>query len=112
MSRFGRRKIVLNKSELYDQFFEERDVKYFRQYETPNFKYPDRREMREFETITHIWKVSDKYYKLAHEFYGDSTFWWVIAWFNKSPTESHLTPGKVIYIPVPLQKVIKYLRND
>jgi len=33
--------------------------------------------------------------------------WWVIAWFNKLPTESHIKLGDVIYIPMPLNEILK-----
>ena len=91
---------------------EERDVKYFRQYETPNLRYPTASEMKELTIQKHRWKAGDRYYKLAHEHYGDSSLWWVVAWFNKAPTESHVIIGSVISIPKPIQKVLKYLRNN
>ena len=36
----------------------------------------------------------------------------VIAWFNKAPTESHVKIGSVVSIPKPIQRVLKYLRNN
>ena len=112
MSRFNRRKVYANRSEIYHEMAEERDVKHFRQYESANFRYPTAQEMRELKIINHVWKSGDKFYKLAHEYYGDSELWWVIAWFNKMPTESHAKLGGVISIPLPVQKVLKYLRNE
>lgn len=112
MSRFNKRKVYANKSDLYHEFAEERDVSHFRQYESPNFRYPTAKEMREIKTIKHVWTSGDKFYKLAHQHYGDSSLWWVIAWFNKMPTESHAKLGMMISIPMPIQKVLKYLRNE
>ena len=112
MSRFTKRKTIINNNELYDGMAEERDVKYFRQYESPNFRYPTVSEMKELTIQKHVWKAGDKYYKLAHEHYGESSLWWVIAWFNKAPTESHVKIGSVVSIPKPIQRVLKYLRND
>ena len=112
MSRFTRRKIINNLSELYHEMAEERDVKYFRQYETPNFKYPTSRELAEVKFIRHVWKTGDKFFKLAAEHYGDSQLWWIIAWFNKVPTESHAQKGQIILIPKPLGKILTYLRNE
>ena len=112
MSRFNKRKVFANRNDLYHDIAEERDVSHFRQWETANFRYPTKQEMREIRTINHLWTVGDKYYKLAHKHYGDSSLWWVIAWFNKRPTESHVTVGTVIAIPMPIQKVLKYLRTE
>ena len=111
MSRFSRRRVFANRADLYDQMAEERGVKYFRQLETPNFRYPTSDELRGLTIVKHVWKAGDKFYKLAHEHYGDSTLWWVIAWYNKTPTESHLTVGSMISIPTPVQKLLRYLRN-
>tara|TARA_R100000152_G_C6716149_1_gene142867 strand:+ start:290 stop:604 length:315 start_codon:yes stop_codon:yes gene_type:complete len=61
-------------------------------------------------TIKHTWKVGDKMQKLASKHYGSSTLWWVIAWFNRSPTDSHIDIGATVYIPTPLGKVIRALR--
>jgi len=47
----------------------------------------------------HIWKVGDRFSKLAAEEYGDPTLWWVIAYINKKPTEGHVKPGDQIIIP-------------
>ena len=112
MSRFNKRRVFANRADLYDQMAEERGVKYFRQMESPNFRYPKPSEIRNLNIHKHIWKSGDKFYKLAHEFYGDSTLWWVIAWYNKTPTESHLTAGDLVSIPTPVQKLLTYLRNE
>ena len=112
MSRFTNRKIVRNNLDLYEEMLEERDVKYFRQYVTPNMVYPTAHEMRQIKTVSHVWKKGDRFYKLAHQYYRDSSLWWVIAWFNKKPTESHVALGSLVLIPLPISKVIKYMRNE
>ena len=55
-----------------------------------------------------VWSEGDRYYKLAQHFYGDSAHWWIIAWFNKKPTEGHINFGDLIYVPLPLERVISY----
>ena len=112
MSRFTKRRIFNNNNELYHEMAEERDVNKFRQYETPNFKYPNSKEMRQLGFIRHIWKSGDRFFKLASEHYGDPQLWWVIAWFNKIPTESHAKKGQIILIPKPIGKILTYLGND
>ena len=52
---------------------------------------------------THIWKYGDRFYNLAHKFYGKPEFWWVIAWYNGYPTEASIKNGDVIEIPISLE---------
>ena len=105
------RRVVRNNLDLYEQMLEERDVKYFRHYVTPNFQYPTKEQMREFLVLRHVWKKGDRFFKLAHKHYGDSRLWWVLAWFNKKPTETHVNLGDIILVPKPLTTLMKYLRN-
>jgi len=53
---------------------------------------------------THIWKYGDRFYNLAHKYYGDPTYWWVIAWYNALPTEADIRIGDVIQIPISLEE--------
>jgi len=105
------RRVVVNNVDLYEEMLEERDLRYFRHYVTPNFKYPTAEQMREIHTLRHVWKKGDRYFKLAHKHYGDSRMWWVLAWFNKKPTDAHVNNGDVILVPKPLTTLIKYMRN-
>ena len=38
--------------------------------------------------------------------------WWVIAMFNKSPTDAFIKKGDIIYIPQPLDRVISMFTPD
>jgi len=58
------------------------------------------------DLISHIWGVGDRYYKLAAQYYGDPTYWWVIALFNNKPLETDLSAGDIVVIPTPLEIVI------
>ena len=39
----------------------------------------------------------------------DTNLWWVIAWYNKKPTEAHVKAGETIVIPLPLDKILRHL---
>ena len=73
--------------------------------------YPTVEQAGNLTFINHVWKQGDRYFKLASEYYGDPTLWWVIAWFNKKPTESHVKLGDIIQIPMPLETVLFHLHN-
>ena len=106
----GRRKFR-NNNKLYETVLDDKDIKVIRQYTTPILSHPTPKQRASLQNIPHIWKLGDRFYKLAHEHYGDSNYWWVIAWYNLAPTENHLILGTTIQIPFPLSKVLSYLRS-
>tara|TARA_R110000824_G_scaffold313893_1_gene500743 strand:+ start:57 stop:404 length:348 start_codon:yes stop_codon:yes gene_type:complete len=64
-----------------------------------------------FKRIEHIWGVGDRFYKLAEQHYGNPKLWWVIAWYNTTPTETHVKVGDTIKIPMPLERILYYFNN-
>lgn len=109
VSRYDNRLIGINKTSQYREFLLDRNVNFIRQYFSPNLRHPTDSEVLDLDIIGHEWRVGDRYYKLANEFYGDSKMWWVIAWFNQKPTESHVELGELIEIPLPLDKILALL---
>ena len=107
--RYGTRKTFINFSEQYEKVSEERGLRFIKQYNTPKLKHLDQSAIRRLERVTHVWKLGDRYYKLAYKHYGNPKYWWVIAWYNKRPTESHVKLGDLIYVPLPLEDVLRYL---
>jgi len=107
-TRYSGRKITRNKNKLYKKFFEDRNVNFIRQFRSPELAYPTPEQLRQLTIINHIWTTGDRYYKLAFDYYGNAKYWWVIAWFNKKPTEGHLKLGDLILIPTPLDKILNY----
>lgn len=106
--------VVKNKNELYKKYIEEtrglsRGINHFR---TQTFRYPSSQEIANLTITKHTWKVGDRFSKLAYQFYGDVEMWWVIAMFNKSPTEAFVKKGDIIYIPQPLDRVISMFTSD
>lgn len=111
INRYSNRQIVKNSQEMYEQMFQQRGLKFINQYETPTFIYPDIDSISKINLIKHIWKVGDKFYKLANTYYGDTKDWWIIAKFNNKPTESHIKIGDTILIPYPLQQIIDIMKG-
>ena len=107
-SRYNDRQKAYNTNEGYKQIFEDRGVSRIEQYRTGALLYPTSDQIRSLTLLTHVWTYGDRYYKLAYEAYGRASLWWVIAHFNKRPTESHVQYGDIIYIPQPLEKVLMY----
>jgi nucleoid-associated protein YgaU len=110
-NRYDDRMVFRNDNEIYENLLEARDVKFIRHFNTPRMSSPSTSQMRQLQTLQHIWKTGDRFYKLAARYYISPSYWWVIAQFNKRPTEGHLVPGDVIYIPLPLETILgMYLR--
>jgi len=109
MGRYNKFRILTNASEYYEPLRESRGLKVIKHYETPRLKNPTRSERANTITNAHIWKYGDRLYKLAHQHYGDSRFWWVIAWWNAIPCEADIKNGAVIYIPINVESALKAL---
>jgi nucleoid-associated protein YgaU len=112
MARYDSRRVITNSSRFYAEMLEKRGLRRIRQYNTPYMSYPSPEQISAtIDRVSHLWKTGDQYWKLAHQYYGESELWWVIAWFNKKPTESHIKMGDTIHIPMPLNSVLKYLKG-
>tara|TARA_R100001510_G_C7646206_1_gene203511 strand:+ start:415 stop:753 length:339 start_codon:yes stop_codon:yes gene_type:complete len=107
-SRYENRSKFINANEMYDNTLKKRNVRQLEQYDTSNLKYPDQEQSKNLIIDTHLWSRGDNYTKLAHEVYGDTTYWWVIAHFNQKPLQSEIEFGDTIYIPRPLELVLNY----
>lgn len=106
-SRYEGRQKIINNLDFYRNAFRNRGVKQVEQYSTPVLDYPDSKQMSDLNVIDHIWGRGDHYYKLANFYYGDSTYWWVIAQFNQKPTEDQIVFGDIIMVPTPLEKIME-----
>lgn len=109
VSRYEQRRKLTNAKKYYENLFKARDLKFIRQYESPKFKYPTDEQIGSLELFERVWKRGDKFSKVAEQEYGDARMWWVIAWFNKTPTEAHLKYGDVIQIPFPLERALDFM---
>ena len=110
MSRYDTREAVFNEDELYKKMLEERGNIRVTQYATPTHYAPDPKVIALIDSFTYRWKKSDSFWKLSARVYGDPSHWWVIAGFNRVPTESHLKVGDVIRIPKSLAKAFEVLK--
>ena len=107
-NRDEKRNTLLNNSKIYKSKAKERNVNFFRHLSTPRFNALTPEDISKLNIVDHIWASGDKYSKLADKYYGDAEKWWVIAWFNKKPTDAHLRLGDRIHIPLPLEKILYY----
>ena len=98
-SRYTLRQIRENKHRRYKQMRKVRGVKKLNHYTAPKYFPITDAEMDEIDFDIVYWRMGSKFHKLAEKFYGDPTLWWVIAYFNKKPTDFHAKIGEMIFIP-------------
>ncbi len=106
MGRYNNKKTATNKSDQYENLFEDRDVKQIKQYRTPKMKYPSKEEVENLNLIKYYWKSGDTFMKVAYNFYGKQDYWWIIAQFNKTPFEGDIRVGDALFVPQPLVRVL------
>jgi len=109
-SRYDKRRQARNSVPQYRSIFEKRGISSVNQFMTGKFTYPTSEQIETLNLKQHIWKTGDHFYKLAHQYYNDPSYWWVIALFNQKPTEASLGYGDVIQVPLPLEKILNYYR--
>lgn len=110
-NRYLYRNTYTNSQEQYETFFRDRNVKQIKQYGTSLKSAVGLEILEKIKSFEHIWATGDRFYKLAHEYFGDSSDWWIIAKLNNIPTESHVKVGDIIYIPFSVQEAVAYLKG-
>jgi len=114
MSRYTGRKRRRNSpksgegSSIYQELVDNRNIRQVIQYTSPSFPQLTVARRRSIQYETHVWSRGDRFYKLAFEYYGDASLWYLIAWYNESPTENHVNLGDTIMIPISPEKVMTY----
>ena len=104
MSRYDDRPVGTNNLDQYRETLELRGVKKIKQHRTGQLK---QYEDKDIYHVKRIWRDGDTFWKLANQFYGDPSYWYVIARFNNAPTEAHLKIGDVIKIPADLSRALQ-----
>lgn len=105
-SRYKERNKIKNLRQSFSEHLKKRDVNSITHYLTPKFLHTDPNKKYQISEYVHIWKQGDRLYKLAYEHYSDSELWWIIAWYNKKPTEAHFKIGDKILIPQPIEIIL------
>ena len=99
-SRYGLRETRENNHPLYKRMIKDRGDKKIIHFRAPKFAVLSDELIGSVDVEMVYWGIQTRYWKLATEYYGDPSLWWVIAYFNRKPTESHVKIGEMIFIPV------------
>ena len=109
MPRYNRTRIFSNDEEYYQYLTKKRNIKAATHFSTPALRHPAVAERASIITTSHVWGYGDRFYNLAYKYYGDPTYWWVIAWYNALPTEADIRNGDLIEIPINLSQALGIL---
>lgn len=113
MPRYGLRSVIHNNSEQHKELLKRRGVKRIAHYAAPKFFRLTDQQIQKIRVEPIIWKLHTRFYKLADEHYGDPNLWWVIAFYNRKPTDFHAKLGETIFIPINWQLVYNaVVEND
>lgn len=104
--RYSNSKILANTNEKYQQYFADRGVVLINTLENSKLVYPTQEQINTLLLERHVWKDTDRFYKLSYQYYNNPKFWWIIPFFNKRPLESDYFPGDVVFVPKPIEKFI------
>jgi nucleoid-associated protein YgaU len=63
------------------------------------------------ETIDHVLKAGERFDGLAHRYYGDSDYWWVIALANRVQDPFALRPGTRIRVPSDYRSILNKVQR-
>lgn len=58
------------------------------------------------ETLEHVLGVGERLDTLAHRYYGDSDYWWIIALANRVQDPFSLSPGTRMRIPSDYRSIL------
>jgi len=106
MGRYEGRTIARNSEEAYADLLNDKELKHIDQYLTPTIASVEVEGSLSLTRIQHVWKAGDRLWKLSSEYYDDPTYWWLIAWYNQKPTESHFAIGDIVIIPTPFERAL------
>ena len=84
----------------YEYLFKGRDMKVIYKAAMVQMDAMTDSERAAVDTKRYTWRSSDMYWRVAKRFYGDPRLWFVIAYYNKAPTEFHLDAGQDILVPI------------
>jgi len=107
MSRYFTRDEIINNDEQYEDLMDDRGVLEINQYATPKLKIIEKEQLNLIQCYRYTWKHGDMFWKISARYYGEPKHWWIIATFNRKPTEFHVKPGEVIKIPISLSDAIQ-----
>jgi hypothetical protein len=111
MDRYNNYEARLNSNPIYNFYFQSRGVNNIKHHPTQYLRYPTDSELSTITSDTIYWSREDRLWQLAEKYYSNPSYWWVIAFFNKKPTEAHFQIGDVVFIPTSLTQILNIIKG-
>jgi hypothetical protein len=112
MGRYSGKTIGRNEERIYSDLLNDKGLNHIDHYLTPSYSPLEVDDTLSLTRIQHVWKAGDRLWKLSSQYYGEPTYWWLIAWYNQKPTESHFAIGDIVIIPTPFERVLGLYGNN
>lgn len=106
--RYNNRTAITLDREFYKQLLDNRSIYGITHYSTPSFDY-NTSGVVPFEVEAIIWKQGDRLHKMSQKYYNSVEYWWVIAFINQKPTDSHFQTGDTVLVPTSLERVLQFI---
>jgi len=106
------RDILINDHKLYKKFLKERGIPRFRQLSKMRLNELSSSDLKNITVVDHIYKTGDSLSKISHKHYGDTRYWWVIAWFNNKPIDNLCQVGDVLHVPFPIEEALYHVSKN
>tara|TARA_Y100001937_G_scaffold128371_1_gene204263 strand:+ start:2502 stop:2846 length:345 start_codon:yes stop_codon:yes gene_type:complete len=112
LDRNEKRDILVNDHPLYRKMIKERGIEFIRHFSKMKISYIPPESMGNLTIVDHVYATGDSLMKLAHRYYGDVRYWWILAAFNKKPIDNLIKLGDIVHIPFPLEEAAYLLDKD
>lgn len=108
-NRYKNTQKIINNSDTYKQYLQDRDIKKLVQYSTFNFNNLRSISTSNIESISHVVQPFEKLYMISQKYYGSPEYGWLICFTNQKANELQINTGDSLLIYLPLQSVLELL---
>lgn len=107
--RYNKRSILSNTRPIDRKRVTRRNTNSLTYFSADSLKHPTQEDYNRIGSKPVIWNETTRLSSLAQQYLGNFEYWWVIAWWNKKPTDAHFKAGDVVYIPNNLTMALEAL---
>ena len=106
-NRYNKTQVIINNSESYKDFFNERKINFIKQYSTHDFG--NLKFLQDYNLDRTVYTVQpfDRMYNISQKFYNSPDFAWLICYTNKIGSELEIKTGSILNIYFPLENLLR-----